>query len=447
MRSLRCAAMLVTVLNAGAALAQSQGAVSDYRVASPPPLQPILQTAAAPSVGGAVTPAFLPPPADPRPGVVYMPVPPRPALPTAGGPLDESPPISAWARAEALLWWVHGKSLPPIFTTSPPGTPVTQAGVLGTPGATTVFGGEDPITNPRWGGRLTAGVWINGAALIGLEGSYFRLGSRSAGATVGGAADPISSRPFFNAAGFNDAELVTFPGVLAGSASATLDATSLSGADAAVRVPVWIDPCNARPRLDLLAGYRWLHYGEDFGVREDLLPLGGAFAPGTNIVVLDRFRVRSDFHGAMLGLGYGDRVGAFTLDITGRASVGYLSRRVDIDGSTTVSVPGGAPVVSVGGLLAQRSNIGGYDKGKWTVIPELEMRLGYDVTSSLRLTAGYSLLVLSDFYRVGNVIDTTVNRNLIPPTGDGTGPQRPAFSPSDGAIWVHGLSLGAELRF
>jgi hypothetical protein len=393
-------------------------------------------------------PAVVLRPAPPTPAPVYMPVPPRPTLPANGGPLDEQPQVTAWARAEGLMWWVHGKSLPPIFSTSPAGTPVGQAGVLGTPGATTGFGGEDPISNPRWGGRLTVGAWLgSGSGVFGLEGSYFRLASRSAAGTVGGAADPISSRPFVGADGVNDAELVTFPGVLAGSASAALDATSLSGADAAVRIPVYFDPCRPRPRVDVLVGYRWLHYGEDFGVREDLLPLAGAFAPGTNIVVRDQFRVRNDFHGAMLGLAYSNRFGGFTLDVTGRASVGHVWRRVDIDGSTVVSVPGVAPVTSVGGLLAQRSNIGRYDEGKWTVIPEMELRLGYDVTSSLRVTAGYSLLVLNDFYRAGSVIDTTVNRKLIPPMGDGTGPQRPAFSPSDGVIWVHGLSVGAELRF
>jgi hypothetical protein len=418
MRSLRCAVILVTALTAGAALAQTQRSISDYRVTSvpsqpgrwvPPPMERIQQTAASPPRAGApaLVPAFLPPPmtpagpppvappegvvfqpAPPVPAPVYMPLPPRPTLPTAGGPLDASPPVTAWARAEALLWWAHGKGLP------------------------SVFGGEDPINDPRWGGRLTAGAWIDGGAVVGLEASYFRLGGQSAGADV-------SARPIVNAA--------LVPAGLTGVASATLDATNLSGADAAVRVPVYYDPHNPRPRVDLLVGYRWLHYSERLDLREDLA------AAGATVVVRDQFRVRNNFHGAMLGLGYGGRVGAFTLDVTGRASLGHVWRRASIDGDTTVTTPGAAPVGLAGGVLTQGSNIGGHDEGKWTLIPELEMRLGYDVTSALRLTAGYSLLVLNDFARVGNLIDTTG--------------QPPAFNPSAGVIWVHGLNLGAELRF
>src|SRR6266496_5985866 len=39
------------------------------------------------------------------------------------------PPGRAWVRAEYLLWAVKGQPLPPLLTTSPPGTPRENAGV------------------------------------------------------------------------------------------------------------------------------------------------------------------------------------------------------------------------------------------------------------------------------------------------------------------------------
>src|SRR5262245_25821908 len=38
-----------------------------------------------------------------------------------------------WVNVEYLLWWAKGSPLPPLVSTSPAGTPVTSAGVLGTP--------------------------------------------------------------------------------------------------------------------------------------------------------------------------------------------------------------------------------------------------------------------------------------------------------------------------
>src|SRR5262245_52245287 len=59
-----------------------------------------------------------------------------------------------WADAELLLWWQRGASLPPLATTSPPGTPLDQAGVLGAPGTSVLFGGTRVNGDLRIGGRF-----------------------------------------------------------------------------------------------------------------------------------------------------------------------------------------------------------------------------------------------------------------------------------------------------
>src|SRR4051794_31004468 len=45
-----------------------------------------------------------------------------------------------WADGEFLLWWMKGAALPPLVTASPSGTPGTQAGVLGAPATSVLFG-------------------------------------------------------------------------------------------------------------------------------------------------------------------------------------------------------------------------------------------------------------------------------------------------------------------
>src|SRR5436190_10489023 len=62
---------------------------------------------------------------------------------------DTSDLPSLWrVRGEYLLWWTNGNPLPPLVTSSPPGTPQNQAGVLGTPGVQTLFGGNSIDNGP-----------------------------------------------------------------------------------------------------------------------------------------------------------------------------------------------------------------------------------------------------------------------------------------------------------
>ena len=55
------------------------------------------------------------------------------------------PPGRVWLRADYLMWFTTGTRLPPLVTTSPQGTPANQAGVLGAPGTTILFGGSDGL--------------------------------------------------------------------------------------------------------------------------------------------------------------------------------------------------------------------------------------------------------------------------------------------------------------
>ena len=91
------------------------------------------------------------------------------------------PPERMWGQVDALMWWTKELAMPPLVTTSPPGTPQAQAGVIGAQGTQVLFGNEDLFTDPRGGGRLRLGGWLGARRWVGLELDYTRPGRRADG--------------------------------------------------------------------------------------------------------------------------------------------------------------------------------------------------------------------------------------------------------------------------
>src|SRR5260370_18514070 len=95
-------------------------------------------------------------------------------------PRKAPPPAPAdagqfWVEMEYLAWSVKGDRLPPLVTTSPAGTPQAQAGILGPPSTTVLFGDSSVNGDWRSGGRLSAGYWFYPQHRSGIEPSFFGL--------------------------------------------------------------------------------------------------------------------------------------------------------------------------------------------------------------------------------------------------------------------------------
>jgi hypothetical protein len=128
-----------------------------------------------------------------------------------------------------------------------------------------------------------------------------------------------------------------------------------------------------------------------------------------------------------------------------KLGLGNSHCRVVVDGMTTTTAPnGGGTTTAIGGLLAQRTNIGTYEQNHFAVIPELGITLGYDLTRRLRATFGYSFLYWNRVARPGSLLDTSVSQ--LPPE-DPTGARRPAFAFSTREFWAQGMNAGLEYRF
>jgi len=365
------------------------------------------------------------------------------------------PSYRFWADADYLLWWMKGAKLPPLVTTSPTGTPQAQAGVLGSPGTTVLFGGSRVNDDARSGGLITLGLWFDECRTCGLELDFFQLEGAGSGFSASSTGDPILARPFYDpVAGKPSSELIAFPGLVAGNLAVAASSTGLTGADALLRCNLCCGcDCCTSYRLDAVGGYRFLYLADRVGINEDLVSTNANnsnFIPvGTSIAVNDRFNTSNSFNGFDMGLRGELRKGNWVLSGRADVALGDNHELLNINGGTTVNVPGAPPpITSVGGLLALQNNIGHFTRDRFVAIPELGVKIGYQITPHIQLCAGYTFLYWGDVLRAGNAIDTVVNPNLLPPpVSPLTGPMRPEPRLDNTSMWTQGIDLGVQFRF
>jgi hypothetical protein len=348
-----------------------------------------------------------------------------------------------YARGEYLMWWMSGATAPPLLTTSPNGTPITDAGVL--PDAEILFPDDRLEKNGRPGGRFTVGRWFNDGEWA-VEGSYFFLDKASSPYSVSSDdnGSPIIARPFIDAdTGDNDAFIVAYPNVFSGTATVA-NASDLLGAEANIRKAVL---GNHGCRMDLLAGYRFLRLRESLSVYENQTSIdqGGVIPLGTHISIQDDFAMNNTFHGGQVGILLEKQCCRWTIEGTGKVAFGSWEQQARIGGVTTVTVPNVAPVVEEGGILALPSNIGNYSRNRFAAIPELSLNLRYQLTRCWKVNVGYTFMYLQRIVRPGNNVDLRIDTDQIPPPlSAGSFPE---FKFKESDAWLQGVNIGLECRF
>ena len=352
-------------------------------------------------------------------------------------------PPTLTARLDYLMWWSRGRNTPPLVTTSPPGTLRADAGVLGL-ATTTVLYGDDPIGEDfRSGGRLTLSHWIDDC--LWMEGRLWGLEDGTESFFAASDGDPILARPFFNALlGQEDALLIAFPGVTTDGSIAINSRNDLFGADAWIR-ETWSVDCGAR--IDVLAGYQFTRMDDSLAIRSVTTSIdpGGAVPVGTVLDVRDIFATQNEFHGGQLGVAGEYQGRCWSVELLAKVALGAMHERVLIDGRTVTTQPNTPPATSLGGLLAQGTNIGVYERDRLAFIPEVGANLAYDVNPCWRINIGYSFLYWSNVVLAGNQIDPAVNLSQNP--GPIVGPARPAFAFHRTDYWVQGLNVGLQYRW
>jgi hypothetical protein len=368
-------------------------------------------------------------------------------------------PAHGWVHAEYLLWYQSGMRIPALASTSANGTPRANAGVLGVPTTSVLYGNDEILDDSSSGFRIRFGWWLPSFPGWGIEGEYAGLGEQTESFFRNSTGTPIISRPFFNVTrGREDAELVAFPSVVSGSLA--IDTVNrFEGAAVRLRKQLCCSDgcdfsairCTTVPtswRLDGTIGYRYWQLGESLATREQLTSLV-ANEPGT-FDIRDRFETRNQFNGAEVGLLWQGRRGWWSMDALMRMAIGNVHQTATISGSSVIT-EGAAPGTTTThqtGFLAQSSNIGNYSRDTFTIIPELGVALGYQLTKRLRVTTGYSLIYWGNVIRPGDQIDLNINPQLFAPQQTAaTSPNRPQFRFDETDYWVQGLSFGGEFRW
>ena len=369
-----------------------------------------------------------------------------------------------WGSAEMLLWWIKSGQTPPLATS---GT-LDSLGALG-PGTTTLLGGDQNY-NMRLGGRFTVGSWLDPGRTQGIEGSFLFLSGPASNFSANSADLPgslVLARPFFNSiTGLQDSQLTSFPGISSGTVASSSGSQLLggqmnmlcnlfccqTGCCQTACCPTdccQADCCESGYRLDLISGFSYLRLRENLVITENVNVLPTApsppFVPGQSITLVDRFDTTNNFYGAQIGLRAEWWRGAWFMNVTGLVALGDTHQQVRISGTTVFTNPGGVSVTQQGGLLALPTNIGTQNQDAFTVVPQIGLNVGRQVTAHMRVFVGYTLLYWSNVVRPGDQIDFVVNPTQLPTSaGPGTlvGDARPAplFNHSD--FWALGINFG-----
>jgi hypothetical protein len=160
-----------------------------------------------------------------------------------------------------------------------------------------------------------------------------------------------------------------------------------------------------------------------------------------------RRAARNQFYGALIGLRGRGTYGPFSLETTLSTSLGINHETIDISGSyqaTNFFLASSGPY----GIFATPANSGVTSSNKFAVVPEAQVKLGYDITPTIRVTVAYDFLYWSNVVRPTDQID----RNLVkgqffqedPLSTSLAYPQR-LDKTTD--FYVQGISVGLQARF
>jgi hypothetical protein len=364
-----------------------------------------------------------------------------------------------WVYGEYLHWWTRGDDTPTLLN------------------ATTTFGGN--VRVDTFGGQLNddyrQGFRAGGGFFphcksrnLGIEASWFSLGSRNDDGAFTANEVTTVGIPFFNAVtGLPETLLIGAPAQrLQGSVSAN-HRSRFHGGNVGFRTRLTGNDCGGCGGdcggscgggidfggdcggdscvrcLDFQYGYQYYQLNETLGVRTSS-GLVGANLPTTQFVAED-FDNDNQYHGGYLGLAGEFNCGKWFVGGNVRGGVGYMQQISRIRGSTTTSVGAVSTTVPFGQVFALPSNIGGRIEDEITWSGEVGVKIGYQPTCWFRTYVGYDFIYIDQTFRPGGAVDPHVNRAQL--AGFGAGPAQPVYSPKREAFWAQGFTAGVELKF
>ena len=368
-----------------------------------------------------------------------------------------------------LLWWVKGAplSVPLVATGQEQREGILNSNqttiLYGAPFAPAVGGNATQNFNGLSGARLTLGYWLDDARHFALEASGFALQQGSGGINLqsDSPGSPALTIPMYNTFLYlpegqcgppdqrscgtgvgEDRAPIALSDALTGSINVS-NTMQLWGFDAnavesVIRTPAW--------DVSALGGFRYLNLSENFNMSSALSGIAGTPFDGQSGFVADNFDTRNHFYGALLGLRGLGRYGPFSLETTLTAALGVNNETISIDGSYVANnfLTTSGPY----GIFATPANSGTSTSNQFSVVPEAQIKLGYDITPAIRLTVGYDFIYMSNMVRPTDQIDRDLVKGQFfqedPHSTSLAYPQRLNRSTD---FYAQGLSVGVAARF
>jgi hypothetical protein len=185
-----------------------------------------------------------------------------------------------------------------------------------------------------------------------------------------------------------------------------------------------------------------------------------------SLLITDSFETRNQIYGVQLGTRAEARWGTFYTSFAGKVTLGVNEERIDVNGTTTGITANGGTVTEQGGVLAVRGiapvpvpftntpvpvGITGVQRyNQFVIMPEFSFQVGMQVTSHVRLFAGYDWLYINDVVRPGNQIDPVINQRYVPASpayGTLAGPNKPSYPMNHTDFVAQGFSVGLEFQY
>jgi hypothetical protein len=380
-----------------------------------------------------------------------------------------------YGGVEYLHWWVKDAPLSvPLVSTGPIST--THHGFLGRPDSTILYGAPFPPANggndnqpfPGFsGGRVTLGYSLDDSRRYAIEASGFSLESRTAGFDIHGDQNglPIINIPVFNTTPYTpggrpgglppaedglpaalpsdtdrfDGNSGVFTGRVKIANSLQLWGAGLNGVVNFYRDPSW--------ELAAVGGFRFLRLAENFSLFYQSVGVSGVYS-GQYGTANDRFGTQNSFYGSALGVRGRYLYAPFSVEASLSVAMGASNEVLNVAGGFVSYNFMGTMRSGPEGVFAQPANEGRFSSVRFAVVPEVELKLGYDVTPSTRITIGYDFLFDSSVIRPVDQINRNIPKGqTFLQGGDFISTTSPARIFRSTSFFAQGINVGVSFRF
>jgi len=344
-----------------------------------------------------------------------------------------------WLDADYLYWKIKNSPEPvPLVIEQP---------VVDGP-FTTVLGDKNIDLGWRSGAKFALGYWFDDNQCLGAEVNYLLLSKESKKFTVSSDANgsPRLRVPFFDVqTGIESSSPVATPGVYRGVASLKVH-NMMQGAE--LNALAAFPSCDCNTKFGLIAGFRWWNFDEQLKFLVD----SPAISPPSIYNFGDKFHVKNNFYGGQIGASFDYNSCAFFFNLKAKVALGAMYQQNVVNGVFTTNEFTGQTESFTGGFFALPTNIGNHKKTRFSVLPEVDVNIGYQFSDCCSIRLGYSVLYVSNVLWAGKQIDRNINPSqsaniAFTPTPALVGEPSPESWTKSESLWAQGVNVGLNFQF